>query len=300
MEERGHLPVLLAEVLQYLDCRPDRIYVDGTVGSGGHSRKILERTAPTGRLIGLDWDEEAIERARKTLSLFEGRVVLRKGNFKNLKSVLESLSIPGVDGILLDLGVSTEQLESRERGFSFRWDAPLDMRMSQETEITAQDFVKNLPPSDLETLLREYGEERWARQIARNIVRRRQTAPMLTTGELVEAIEQSVPRPRGRIHPATRTFQALRIAVNEELNNLKAFLDVAPDLLRPEGRVCIISYHSLEDRIVKNLFRQWTRGGKGEEKPFGLLTPKPVVPAAEEVSRNSRARSAKLRAVEKN
>ncbi len=300
MEERGHRPVLLEEVLQYLDCRPDRIYVDGTVGSGGHSRKILERSSPTGKLIGLDWDEEAMERARKNLSLFEGRVVLRKGNFKDLKSVLESLSIPGVDGILLDLGVSTEQLESRERGFSFRWDGPLDMRMSQEKEITAQDLVKNLPPSDLEALLREYGEERWARRIARNIVRRRETAPIRTTGELVEAIEASVPRSRGRIHPATRTFQALRISVNEELNNLRTFLDLAPDLLRPRGRLCIISYHSLEDRIVKNLFRQWTRGGKGEEKPFGLLTPKPVVPAPEEVSRNPRARSAKLRAVEMN
>lgn len=300
MEERGHLPVLVEEVLQYLDCRPERIYVDGTVGSGGHSWKILERSSPTGKLIGLDWDEEAVERARKNLSLFEGRVVLRRGNFKDLKSVLKSLSIPGVDGILLDLGVSTEQLESRERGFSFRWDGPLDMRMSQETEINAQDFVKNLPPSDLETLLREYGEERWARRIARNIVRRRQRAPIRTTGELVEAIEESVPRSRGRIHPATRTFQALRISVNEELNNLRAFLDVAPDLLRPKGRLCIISYHSLEDRIVKNLFRHWTRGEKREEKPFGLLTPKPVVPAAEEVSRNPRARSAKLRAVEMN
>ncbi len=300
MEDRGHLPVLLVEVLQFLDCRPDRVYVDGTVGSGGHSRKILERSSPTGKLIGLDWDGEAIERARKNLSLFEGRVELRRGNFKDLKSVLKSLSIPGVDGILLDLGVSTEQLESRERGFSFRWNGPLDMRMSQETEITAQDIVRNLPPSDLEALLREYGEERWARRIARNIVRRRQTAPIRTTGELVGAIEESVPRSRGRIHPATRTFQALRISVNEELNNLRTFLDLAPDLLRTGGRLCIISYHSLEDRIVKNSFRHWTRGGKGEEKPFGLLTPKPIVPEAEEVSRNPRARSAKLRAVEMN
>lgn len=300
MEGHDHLPVLVEEVLQFLDCRPDRIYVDGTVGSGGHSQKILERSSPTGTLIGLDWDEQAIERARKNLSLFEGRVTLRKGNFKDLKSVLKSFSVPGADGILLDLGVSTEQLESRERGFSFRRDAPLDMRMSRETEITARDLVKNLPPPDLEALLREYGEERWARRIARNIVRRRQTAPIRTTGELVEAIEQSVPRSRGRIHPATRTFQALRISVNEELDNLRAFLDVAPDLLRPMGRLCIISYHSLEDRMVKNLFRHWSRGGKGEEKPFALLTPKAIVPAAEEVSRNPRARSAKLRAVEKN
>ena len=300
MEERGHLPVLVGEVLQYLDCRPDRIYVDGTVGSGGHSRRILEGSSPTGRLIGLDWDEEAIERARKNLHLFQERVWLRKGNFKNLPSVLMSLSIPAVDGILLDLGVSTEQLDSRERGFSFRWEASLDMRMSLETETTAQDLVENLSLSALEALLREYGDERWARKIARNIVRRRQTSPITTTGELVRVIEQSVPGPRGRIHPATRTFQALRISVNEELDNLKTFLDAAPDFLRSKGRLCIISYHSLEDRIVKNLFRQWTRGGKGEEKPFVLLTPKPVFPAAEEVTRNPRARSAKLRAVEKN
>ncbi len=227
MEGSGHLPVLVEEVLEYLDCRPDRIYVDGTVGSGGHSRRILERSSPTGRLIGLDWDEEAIERARENLHLFEERVWLRKGNFKKLSSVLMSLSIPAVDGILLDLGVSTEQLESRERGFSFRWEAPLDMRMSQETETTAQDLVGGLSPSDLEALLREYGDERWARRIARNIVRRRQTAPLRTTGDLVRAVEQSVPGPRGRIHPATRTFQALRIRVNEEMDNLKAFLDGA-------------------------------------------------------------------------
>jgi len=300
MEERSHLPVLVEEVLQYLDCRPDRIYVDGTVGSGGHSRRILEKSSPTGKLIGLDWDEEAIERARKNLHSFEGRVALRKENFKNLSSVLESLSIPGVNGILLDLGLSTEQLESRERGFSFRWEAPLDMRMSQETETTAQDLVEDLSPSELEGLLRECGEERWARKITRNIVRRRQTAPIRTTGELAKAIEQSIPGPRGRIHPATRTFQALRISVNQELDNLKAFLDAAPDLLRSNDRLCIISYHSLEDRMVKNFFRQWTRGGRGEEKPFSLLTPKPVCPGAEEVSRNPRARSAKLRAVQKN
>ncbi len=300
MEERGHLPVLVEEVLQSLDCRRDRIYVDGTVGSGGHSRRILEKSSPTGRLIGLDWDEEAIERARKNLHSFEERVTLSRENFKNLPSVLKTLSIPAVDGIVLDLGVSTEQLESRERGFSFRWEAPLDMRMSQETETTAQDLVGDLSPSDLEALLREYGDERWARKIARNIVRRRQTAPIRTTGELVKAVEQSIRGPRGRIHPATRTFQALRIGVNQELHNLKAFLDAAPDLIPSKGRLCIISYHSLEDRLVKNFFRQWTRGGRGEEKPFALLTPKPVSPGAEEVFRNPRARSAKLRAVQKN
>jgi 16S rRNA (cytosine1402-N4)-methyltransferase len=300
MEERGHLPVLLAEVIQYLDCRPGRIYVDGTLGGGGHGREILERSSPTGRLIGLDWDEEAVERARKNLGAFGDRAVLRKENFRNLPCLLKTLSIAAVDGILLDLGVSTEQLESPERGFSYRWDAPLDMRMNRERPITAQEIVMSLSPADLEALLREYGEERWARRIARNIFLRRRTSPIRTTGDLVKTIEQSVPGSRGRIHPATRTFQALRIRVNEELANLQAFLEAAPDLLRSGGRLCIISYHSLEDRIVKNHFRRWTRGGRGEEKPFALLTPKPVAPSGEEVFRNPRARSAKLRAVEKN
>jgi 16S rRNA (cytosine1402-N4)-methyltransferase len=299
MEEHSHLPVLLPEVLEILDCRPGRVYVDGTAGSGGHSRGILEKSSPSGRLIGLDWDEEAIERSRKNLSAFEGRFELRRANFKDVKSVLESFSLPGVDGILLDLGVSTEQLESRERGFSFRWEAPLDMRMSQETRITAQELVQRLPAAELELILRELGEERWARRIARNIVRQRQKAPLRTTRELVEAVERSVPRQRPRIHPATRTFQALRIRVNEELNNLTTFLAEGANLLNPGGRICILSYHSLEDRIVKNRFREWTRGQKRDRSAFRLLTPKPMIPSEEEVSRNPRARSAKLRAVEK-
>jgi len=299
MEEHLHLPVLLPEVLEILDCRPGRIYADGTVGSGGHSRGILEKSSPTGRLIGLDWDEEAIERSRKSLSPFAGRFELCSANFKDLKSVLESLSVPGVDGVLLDLGVSTEQLESRERGFSFRWEAPLDMRMSQETRITAQNLVQRLPAAELELLLRELGEERWARRISRNIIRQRQTAPLRTTRELVEVVERSVPRQRPRIHPATRTFQALRIRVNEELNNLNTFLAEGAGLLNPGGRMCILSYHSLEDRIVKNHFREWARA-KGQKGPaVRLLTPKPMIPSEAEVSRNPRARSAKLRAVEK-
>jgi len=299
MEEIRHHPVLLEEILQILDCRPGRVYADGTVGSGGHSRGVLERSSPTGRLIGLDWDEEALERARKHLSPFAGRFELRRANYRDFHTVLESLSVPGVDGILLDLGVSSEQLESRERGFSFRWDAPLDMRMSQETMTTAQELVRKLPAAELERLFREFGEERWARRIARNIVRARQKAPLRTTRELIEVIERSVPPQRRGIHPATRTFQALRISVNEELNNLKAFLGDAPDLLHPGGRLCIISYHSLEDRIVKNHFREWARGEERKTPPFTLLTPKPVVPSGEEVSRNPRARSAKMRAVEK-
>ena len=299
MEEVRHVPVLLEEVLQVLDCRPGRVYADGTVGGGGHSRGVLEKSSPTGRVIGLDWDEEALERARKNLSPFAGRFELRRANYRDFKVVLESLSIPAVDGVLLDLGVSSEQLESRDRGFSFRWDAPLDMRMSQETITTAQDLVRKLPAAELETLLREFGEERWARRIARNIVRARQKGPLRTTRELVGVIERSVPPHRGGIHPATRTFQALRISVNEELDNLKVFLADAPELLKPGGRLCILSYHSLEDRIVKNRFREWVRGEGRKTPPFRLLTPKPVVPSEEEISRNPRARSAKMRAIEK-
>jgi 16S rRNA (cytosine1402-N4)-methyltransferase len=299
MEQPRHVPVLLAEVLAYLDCKPGRIYVDGTVGSGGHSRGILERSSPTGKLIGLDWDEEAIVRARKNLSSAGERVELRKANFKDLPSVLDDLCITGVDGILLDLGVSTEQLESRERGFSFRWDAPLDMRMSRETPVTAQDLLRNLSAEEIAALLREHGEERWARRIAKNIVRQRRKASLSTARELVEVIRQSVPPKQQRIHPATRTFQALRISVNQELNNLINFLDRGPDLLNPGGRLCIVSYHSLEDRIVKNYFRRWTQKEEGKDPGFHLLTRKPVIPSPREVAQNPRARSAKMRAVEK-
>jgi 16S rRNA (cytosine1402-N4)-methyltransferase len=294
-----HIPVLFSEILEYLDCKPGKIYVDGTVGSGGHSRGILERSFPTGKLIGLDWDEEAVERTQKNLAPAGGRVELRKANFKDLRLVLESLSVAGVDGILLDLGVSTEQLESRERGFSFRWDAPLDMRMNRETLMTAQDLLQNLSAEEIAALLEEYGEERWARRIAKNIVRQRRKSPISTTRQLAAVIGKSTPAKHQRIHPATRTFQALRISVNEELNNLRIFLDRCPDLLNPGGRLCIVSYHSLEDRIVKNHFRQWTQIDGEKHRSFRLLTRKPVIPSPREIAQNPRARSAKLRVVEK-
>jgi len=299
MEDSPHRPVLLPEVLEYLRCQPGKVYVDGTVGSGGHARAMMERSSPTGKLIGLDWDEQAIRRSQENLAVFGERVELQKENFKDLKAVLKLLSIVGVDGILLDLGLSTEQLEDRERGFSFRWEAPLDMRMSRDGKITARDLLQVLSVSEMSEIFRQYGEERWANRIARAIVRRRQIKPLRTTRELVEVIEKSVPGRRGRIHPATRTFQALRIAVNDELNNLKAFLAQSAELLLPGGRLCIISFHSLEDRIVKEHFRRWARGEGGEPPHFRILTPKPAVPSAEEVLANPRSRSAKLRAIEK-
>ena len=299
MEGSRHLPVLLTEILEYLDCQPDRVYVDGTIGSGGHARAILERSSPTGRLIGLDWDEQAICRARENLAGFRDRVELRKENFKDLRRILESLSLTAVHGILLDLGVSTEQLEDREKGFSFRWDGPLDMRMSRETNLTARDLLQKLSVREMSDTFRDYGEERWANRIAKAIDRQRQTRGVQTTGELVEVIKKSIPFQRGRLHPATRTFQALRIAVNDELGNLETFLSDCPDLLFPGGRLCIISFHSLEDRIVKGHFRQWSKEQGGGSPSFRILTPKPVVPSSAEVLSNPKARSAKLRVAEK-
>jgi 16S rRNA (cytosine1402-N4)-methyltransferase len=294
-----HVPVLLREVLEYLDCRPNRIYVDGTVGSGGHAGAILARSSPTGQLIGLDWDREAIRRARETLKPFGGRVELREGNYKDLDSELANLSIAAVDGILLDLGLSTEQVEDESRGFSFLRNGPLDMRMNREGRITAGNLLERLSVGEMSRILKVFGEERWAGRIAKGVVRRRQAAPIRTTGELVEVIRKSIPVRQGRIHPATRTFQALRIAVNEELQNLQTFLERCADLLNPGGRLVIISFHSLEDRAVKNHFRLWAKGTERMPPSFSILTRKPVIPSSSEILDNPKARSAKLRAVEK-
>ncbi len=294
MEGTRHIPVLLNEVLTCLDIRPGRTYVDGTVGGGGHARAILERSSPSGFLIGLDWDGEAIERARRTLSPFAGRFVLVEENFRYLKSVLHSLSVAAVHGILLDLGLSTDQLEDAERGFSFRAEGPLDMRMDRRLQRSAQDLLKRLPVPELSEILRQYGEERFAHRIARAIERRRRKGPIRTSKELAETVEQSVPY-RGRIHPATRTFQALRIAVNDEIQNLRDFLPECAGLLHPGGRLAVISFHSLEDRMVKEQIRKWAK----QEGVFRILTPKPLIPTTEEVAANPRARSAKLRAAEK-
>jgi 16S rRNA (cytosine1402-N4)-methyltransferase len=299
MEGTRHLPVLVTEVLTHLACQSDRVYIDGTVGSGGHAKAILESSSPNGRLIGLDLDEEAIERAKKNLTSFGGRVELLAKNFRDVREVMNDFSLKGVDGILLDLGISTDQLEDQTRGFSFRWNGQLDMRMSQQMKTTARELLQKLPAEELSRILREFGEERFANRIAKAIVRRRQAEPLRNTRDLVEVIERSIPYSRGRIHPATRSFQALRIAVNEELQNLDVFLTQCPRALNPGGRLCIISFHSLEDRMVKNYFRLWSKRKKGETAPFRLLTPKPVVPSQEEILTNPKARSAKLRAIEK-
>lgn len=299
MEESRHKPVLLEEVIKFLICQSAGIYVDCTVGSGGHARLILERTAPEGRLIGLDWDAQAIRRASQNLASFGTRATLINKNFREIGEVLKSLGIQKVNGILLDLGVSAEQIEDGERGFSFQRDGPLDMRMSAEITTTAKDLVNNLSAAELRDIFRKYGEEKWADRIAKAIVQQRQSAPINSTGELVKIIKKAIPFPRPRLHPATRPFQALRIAVNKELENLEIFLNQAPELLLPKGRMVVISFHSLEDRLVKNRFRELVRGNKQGFSAFCLLTPKPVTSPRPEIKTNPRARSAKLRAIEK-
>ncbi|MHB0913014.1 MAG: 16S rRNA (cytosine(1402)-N(4))-methyltransferase RsmH [Armatimonadota bacterium] len=301
-----HKPVMLAEVLEYLRPASGNTVIDCTVGGGGHSIEIVKRILP-GKLIGIDRDDEALAAAADRLKDFKQHVILEKGNFGDLEAIARKHDIQAVDGVLFDLGVSSRQLEAAERGFSFRYDAPLDMRMDTSQRLTAEELVNTVSEKHLMEIIRDYGEERWAKRIARFIVERR---PVRTTGELVEAITAAVPAgARKGIHPATRTFQAIRIAVNRELESLQAGLDAAIGLLAEGGRVCILSYHSLEDRIVKDTFARFA--GRctcppglpvcacGAEKELKILTKKPVTPTKEEIGDNPRARSAKLRAAEK-
>lgn len=286
----AHTPVLLSEVLRWLDPRPGGVYVDATVGTGGHAEAILERLGPGGLLIGLDRDPEACAFARTRLIRFGDAVRIVQANFEELRAVLAALGIERVDGVLMDLGVSSLQLERPERGFSFHISGPLDMRMDPSIPTTAADLINRLSEPELAALISRYGEERFARRIAREIVRRR---PLATTEELREAVARAVPRRAwpGRIHVATRTFQALRIAVNRELEALERALPQAADVLAPLGRLVVIAFHSLEDRIVKRFLRS--------EPRLRVLTPKPVRPSPEEVRANPRARSARLRAAER-
>ncbi|WP_258359324.1 16S rRNA (cytosine(1402)-N(4))-methyltransferase RsmH [Moorella sulfitireducens (nom. illeg.)] len=302
-----HRPVLLAEVVQFLDPRPGEIFVDATVGGGGHSAALLPRLLPGGYLIGLDRDAGAIEAAAERLAPFGKAVELVRANFKDLERVLESRGIEAVDGLLFDLGVSSYQLDNPARGFSYQVDAPLDMRMGQEQELTAAAIVNTWPEDELARIIWEYGEERWARRIAAFIVAARQKAPVTSTGQLVEIIKAAIPAGARRSghHPAKRTFQALRIAINGELDALQAALDSLEQVLKPGGRVGVISFHSLEDRIVKRTFRRLMGHCTC---PPGLpvclcdrkavlepVTRKPVTPAPAEVAANPRSRSAKLR-----
>lgn len=290
---RPHQPVMVAEVLDALAIKPQGVYLDGTVGSGGHAREIASRG---GLVIGLDCDPDALEIARARLQEFADRVTLVHANFAQLDKVLDELKIQAVDGILFDLGVSLTQLDTAERGLSFRLEGPLDMRLDPTQELTAADLVNSLDERELMKIFRDYGEERWAARIAKNIVRERRAAPIETTTDLVRIIERSIPaavRYKSRIHPATRVFQALRIAVNNELENLQKALTVGCERLAPGGRFVVISFHSLEDRIVKRFFRAQLKAGQAE-RIWG-----PIRPSPEECAQNPRARSAKLRALMK-
>ena len=291
-----HTPVLLKEVATQLRPRRRGLYVDCTVGGGGHAEEILRACAPEGRLIGLDWDEEAVAASRERLSEYGERVKLVRANFEEVDRVLMSVGITTVDGALFDLGVSSRQFDEPSRGFSFQHDGPLDMRMNRQIQATARDVLRKASLEELVGIFRVYGEERRARAIARAIQRERQTTPIETTTHLARLVERVVGPRRGGIHPATRVFQALRIYVNDELENLKRGLEAVVRVLNPSARVVVISFHSLEDRIVKRFFLERSRS---ESPTLRVITRKPITPTDEEMRANARARSAKLRVAEK-
>ena len=306
-----HTSVLLEEVLDNLAIRPEGIYVDGTLGGGGHSYHILERLTAGGRLIGIDQDTDAIAAASERLSEFGGAVTIVHDNYEHIGEVLRDLGIGKVDGILLDLGVSSYQLDNPERGFTYRTDAPLDMRMDRSSSLSAKEIVNTYPEEELTRILREYGEERCAARIASNIVKARSKKPLETTGELSAIVRASIParmREKGG-NPDKRTFQAIRIACNRELDVLRDSLDEMIDLLTPGGRLCVITFHSLEDRIVKNAFKKNENPCTcppefpvcvcGKKSKGRVITRKAIAPTARELEVNRRSASAKLRVFEK-
>ncbi|MEK7503759.1 MAG: 16S rRNA (cytosine(1402)-N(4))-methyltransferase RsmH [Patescibacteria group bacterium] len=282
-----HIPVLQKEVLRYLDPKPNENFIDATIGGGGHALEVLQKIAPRGKVLGIDWTPEAI-RELKTYQKDMPNLILTCDNFANLAEIVKQYKFNKVSGILFDLGYSSWHLEGSERGFSFQRKEPLDMRYNTQNQLTAEKILNYWSKFDIERILREYGEEKFADKIAENIVQERKTRVIENTLQLVEIINQSV-RGRQKIHPATRTFQALRIAVNDELNNIEKVLPQALEILEPGGRLVVISFHSLEDRIVKNFL-------KNNSLKLNLLIKKPVVPAWQEIRINNRARSAKLRA----
>lgn len=291
-----HRPALMAELLEYLALRPGMTVVDATVGGGGHAEAVLEKMGGQGKLIGIDRDAEAIAASRERLRRFGAAVTLMQGKFSELESLLDLSGAEKVDRIYFDLGVSSRQFDQAGRGFSFAKDAPLDMRMDQGQGETAAELLKRLSEKELERIFREYGEERFARRVAKEVVRRREKGARLErTRDLAGLLEAVIGRRGQRVHPATRIFQALRIAVNHELEELFKGLGSSLNRLAPSGRMAVISYHSLEDRIVKNFFRDQQREGV-----LNILTKKPVTPGEDEIRSNPRARSAKLRAAERN
>jgi 16S rRNA (cytosine1402-N4)-methyltransferase len=304
------VPVLLETAVDLLACAPGKVVVDATIGGGGHAALILERIGAGGILIGLDRDGEALELARRHLGS-RPNVVLIQENFRYLTRVLDELQLPGIDALLLDLGLSSFQVDDPRRGFSFQSEGPLDMRMDHRQEMTAEIVVNTYSEKRLSDILRRYGEETHSRKIARTIASERAKKPITTTAELADIVRKAVPRAKrpSRIHPATRTFQALRIEVNSELDNLAIVLDDGVARLKRGGRICVIAFHSLEDRIVKRKFAGFARGCTcppelpqcicGKKPTLKIITRKPIIPSPEEIAANPRSRSARLRAAEK-
>lgn len=307
----NHTSVLLQETIDGLNIRPDGVYVDGTLGGGGHSYEIASRLSDRGQLIGIDQDEAAITAAGERLKEFGDRVIIVRSNYRNTKSILQSLQIEKIDGMMLDLGVSSYQLDTEERGFSYRYDAPLDMRMDKRQTLTARDIVNGYSEMELFRVIRDYGEDKFAKNIAKHIVAARQQSPIETTGRLNEIIKAAIPakmRAEGG-HPSKRTYQAIRIECNKELEVLRDSLEELIGLLNPRGRLCIITFHSLEDRIVKSAFKKAENPCTcppsfpvcicGKVSQGKVITNKPILPGEEELERNSRAKSAKLRIFER-
>ena len=306
-----HTSVLLEETIEGLKIKPEGIYVDGTLGGGGHSFEIAARLGENGRLIGIDQDEAAIGAASKRLEIYGDKVTIVRSNYRSTREVLNSLGITGIDGMMLDLGVSSYQLDTEERGFSYRFDTPLDMRMDQRQSFSAKDIINDYSEMELFRIIRDYGEDKFAKNIAKHIVMERQKKPIETTGELNEIIRAAIParmRAEGG-HPSKRTFQAMRIECNKELEVLKDSLEELIELLNPGGRLCVITFHSLEDRIVKTAFKNAANPCTcppnfpvcvcGKVSKGKVITGKPILPGGEELKENSRSKSAKLRIFEK-
>ena len=296
LNDKLHTPVMLNEALEYLQLQPGKKIADATIGMGAHASEILKRIIPGGRLIGIDRDQESLSKAQENLAEYSGSFDLAYSNFIDLDAALAKLNIDKVDGILFDLGVSSFQLGSPERGFSFQADGPLDMRLDRNSFISAYDLVNNLNEEEISALLWNFGQERWHNRIARALVQERQKHPISTTTELSQLVIRAIPYKHRhyRIHPATRTFQAMRIAVNRELETLEASIKKAVDLLNPGGRICVIAFHSLEDRIIKLTFKQLAAKGM-----LDIITPKPLTPTLAETRDNPPSRSAKFRVGER-
>ena len=309
--EFQHKSILLTECMDGLSIKPDGIYVDGTLGGGGHSFHILERLGERGRLIGIDQDEDAIKAATKRLEAYENKVTIVRDNYEHFQTILSTLSIPKVDGILLDLGVSSYQFDEADRGFSYRFDAPLDMRMDRRQDFTAKDLLNSYSEAELYRIIRDYGEDKFAKNIAKHIVKEREKKPIETTFELSEIISHAIPmkmRVQGG-HPAKKTFQAVRIALNRELEVLEESIEAMIKALKPKGRLCIITFHSLEDRIVKKAFRtaedpcicpkDFPICSCGRKSLGTVISRKAICPTALEMEENPRSKSAKLRIFER-